>query len=150
LGILPDTASSIIVSPAKSAYASSSSRRACGAARATSAIVGLGIDSPVGLFGLVRKMTLVFGVIAASTRLSGKKKSDCGGTSTIRPPAASAQAAYMSNAGWTTIASNGSAAGAPRSPTSDTSRIPSSSPLVRRTLSTPTPNRAAQVSAARS
>ena len=96
-----------------------------------------GIDRPVGLFGLVRKMMRVFGPIASVTRCSGKKKSCTGGTSMIRAPRASAHAAYMSNAGWTTIASKGSSAGAPRRLTSDASMIPSSSPLVSTTLSTP-------------
>ena len=67
------------VAPAKSAYASSTKTIApAGTRRRSSAMASIGIDTPVGLFGFVRKTTRVRGVIAASTSSSAKTKSGLG------------------------------------------------------------------------
>jgi hypothetical protein len=91
----------------------------------------VGTETPVGLFGLVRQMTRVLGESAAmhvvdregEVRRAAERRR-CG------RPAPSAHAAYMSNAGWTMMASQGSPADPPRSATTAASRMPSSSPLV--------------------
>ena len=61
-----DGSSGMNVTPANSAYASSTNTIASsGTRRAMVRIASSGIDTPVGLFGLVRKTTRVRGVIAA-------------------------------------------------------------------------------------
>ena len=71
------------LTPANSAYASSTKTIASfGTRRAIVRIASSGIDTPVGLFGFVRKTTRVAGVIAASTSSSANAKSGFGITCT--------------------------------------------------------------------
>mgnify|MGYP003694782535 CR=1 FL=1 len=84
---------------------------------------------PVGLFGFVRKTTLVAGVIAASTSSSANSKSGRGARATGRPPATDALKAKISKAGCGTIASAWPAA-SDRRYTTEVAKMPSSSPFV--------------------
>ena len=89
-----------------------------------------GIDTPVGLFGLVRNTTRVFGVIAASTSVSANVKSGRGGTWTRRPPATAVSKRKISKAGsGTTASGTGPPAGGLKYATAS-DMMPSSSPFV--------------------
>ena len=71
---------------------------------------------PVGLFGLVSQMSRVRSVDRREHAVERKRESGVrAAPRRPRPPTASVHAAYMSNAGTTTMASNGVAAEPPRS-----------------------------------
>ena len=65
----------------------------------------MGIDTPVGLFGFVKKTTRVLGVMAASTPSSANAKSGLGPTRTVRPPTIDVSNSKISKAGCGTTAS---------------------------------------------
>ena len=128
------------VTPANSAYASSTNTIASAGTRpAIVRMASSGIDTPVGLFGFVRNTTRVFGVIAASTSSSGNAKSGFGITCTSAPPATAVSNRKISNAGSGTIASStGPPADGLRYVTAS-AISPSSRPLVSATHSGATP-----------
>ena len=91
-----------------------------------------GSSRPVGLFGLVRKMMRVRGVIAAVTRSQRKDEVRPGGTSTIRPPSGvGARRVHVERRLRRRSPRTGRRPARRAALTSDASMIPSSRPLVR-------------------
>ena len=132
-----EASSGMKLRPANSAYASSTNTTASfGTRRAIVAIASSGIDTPVGLFGFVRKTTRVCGVMAASTSSSAKRKSGVGLTATRRPPATAVSKRKISNAGSGTTASGTTELPADgRRYATASAMMPSSSPLTSATRS---------------
>ena len=92
------------------------------------------ISWPVGLFGVLRKIIRVRGVMASRTACVGNAKSGPGGTRTAVAPTAAVAFGYGSNAGSGTIVSASCARGRAMCATAAISS-PSSSPLVSSTHS---------------
>ena len=135
------------VAPENSAYASSTNTIASGGtAAAMVRTASSGIDTPVGLLGLVRNTTRVRGVIAASTRSSGKLKSGRGMTGTGRPPTTSVSNLKISNAGSGMMASGIRPSDDGRRNATAIPMMPSSSPLVSATVPAETPRYRAHAS----
>src|SRR2546429_65903 len=105
--------------------------RAASLIRARSAIE---ISCPVGLFGVLRKIIRVRGVIALITLSVGKLRSGFAGTRTDVAPAAAVELGYGSKAGVGTIVSASCMRAFEMWPIAAI-RIPSSRPLVSSTHS---------------
>ena len=137
------------LTPANSAYASSTKTTAPGGTRrAIVRIASSGMSTPVGLFGFVTNTTRVFGVIAASTSSSGKLKSACGMTWTSFPPLTAVSKRKISNAGSGTTASSCGPPMAARRYATASAMMPSSRPLVSVIVSVETPRYFATASVA--